>query len=699
MASHNRMVAVAAFLTLLTVGMSQAAEREAYLRGMIGTVKVRKGETPAWKDGRPNMVLREKDAVRTYVESQAEIMTPEGSFIKLDENSLLEIATLKDFGAGAQSTKVRILHGTILANVKKLINAGARFEFETPTAVASIRGTTVGFDVTGERTLIKVYDGEVLVTPKGSQGGVSIRTNQMATVKKGQKTVKAETLAEKPKGQIAPPAAPKADTANGPALIDTSSLKKAVDTAGRGTAPDSAAGTFRLSLVSPQDNVKVKPGGLITVAGRVSPASARVSVNGAAVTSSPAGDFKFGLAADKNPGDYDITVEAASGTQSQSMVRKYSVETPAELFLTVSMPSDGQVFGQPVIPVAGMTNPGADVSVGGIRCQVGQSGVFSGRIPIPDEETEITLDIEASYNGKSTVISRKIRYRSEIMLIITSPLNGQSFATASIPVEGQVLPTGAELYVADTKVQRNTNGKFKTTVPIPDQEGQVNLQFEVSYEGITKRESRNIVYRKPSEVKPADIIKPTISPVEMPQVAKTGVLTFTVMDRTTDDEVTFYRITDGMKESETGGPNATFSLPMEEGIHTYTVYAEDKAKNRSQQVTGTVSYLVRNFAIQMRRPIGTEIVSIPPSTPAGNFKPVYTVQFSILNVPDNDRRLIKQVTVTNLTTSQSVSQRDLIDLEMEFDIELKRGQNRLSVDVRDINDRIFSQRDLIVDVR
>jgi hypothetical protein len=694
MASHNRMVAIAAFLTLLSVGISQAAEREAYLRSMIGTVKVRKGETPEWKDGRPNMVLREKDAIRTYVESQAEIMTPEGSFIKLDENSLLEIATLKDFGAGAQSTKIRILHGSILANVKKLINAGARFEFETPTAVASIRGTTVGFDVTGERTLVKVYDGEVLVTPKGSQGGVSIKTNQMATVKKGQKTVKAETLAEKPKGAIAPPAAPKADTTKGPALIDTSSLKKAVDTAGRGSAPDSAAKAFRLSLVSPQDYLKVKPGGRITVAGRVSPASARVSVNGAAVTPSPTGDFKFSLAADKNPGDYDITVEAVSGTQSQNVVRKYSVEAPAELFLTVSMPVDGQVFGQPVIPVAGMTTPGADVTIAGVKCQVGQSGVFSGRIPIPDEETEISLDIEASYNGKTAVVTRKIRYRSEIMLIITSPLNGQSFSTASIPVEGQVLPTGAELYVVDTKVQRNANGKFKTTVSIPDQEGQVNLLFEVSYEGTTKNETRNIVYKRP-----VDIIKPVISPLEMPQVAKTSVLTFTVLDRTPDDEVTFYRVTDGMKESETGSPNSAFSLPMEEGIHTYTVYAEDKAKNRSQQVTGTVSYLVRNFAIQMRRPIGTEVITIPPSTPAGSFKPVYTVQFSILNVPDNDRRLIKQVTVTNLTTSQSVSQRDLIDLELEFDIELKRGQNRLSVDVRDINDRIFSQRDLIVEVR
>jgi hypothetical protein len=81
-------------------------------------------------------------------------------------------------------TKVSILNGTVLSNVKKLVNSGSKFEFETPTATASIRGTQVGFDVSSDKTLIKVYEGEVMVTPKGAKAAISVKTNQMTTVVK-----------------------------------------------------------------------------------------------------------------------------------------------------------------------------------------------------------------------------------------------------------------------------------------------------------------------------------------------------------------------------------------------------------------------------------------------------------------------------------------------------------------------------------
>jgi hypothetical protein len=80
----KRMALFSCILVVVTSVVSDAVEREAYLKSMIGSVKVRKGESPIWKDGRQQMLLREKDAVRTFVESQAEVMTAEGSVMKLD---------------------------------------------------------------------------------------------------------------------------------------------------------------------------------------------------------------------------------------------------------------------------------------------------------------------------------------------------------------------------------------------------------------------------------------------------------------------------------------------------------------------------------------------------------------------------------------------------------------------------------------
>jgi len=68
--------------------------------------------------------------------------------------------------------------------------------------------------------------------------------------------------------------------------------------------------------------------------------------------------------------------------------------------------------------------------------------------------------------------------------------------------------------------------------------------------------------------------------------------------------------------------------------------------------------------------------------------PTYTVQFQIYNVPDNDRSLVKSVTVKNLSNGQSASMKDLFDLEVQVDIQLSRGQNRIEVDVLDINNNV-----------
>ena len=695
----KRMAFLSCILVVAAAVVSGAVERDAYLKSMIGSVKVRKGESPTWKDGRQQMVLREKDAVRTFVESQAEIMTAEGSMMKLDENTTLEMSAMKEFGGGAQSTKIKVLNGTVLANVKKLVNTSSSFEFETPTAVASIRGTTLGIDVTGDKTSIKVYEGEVMVKPRGGNASVSVKTNQMVTVVKGQKTVTAEAISGKDKNMVVPPqdSVHKDTTGVKPKPDTVMKQKPALDTAGLGLSkvkPDTAAAALRLSVIMPQDNLHVKPLAQIIVAGKVVPPSAKVAVGGAGAAVSPTGDFKVLINAGKTAGDFEISIEASNGSQTQSMVRKYTIDAPAQLFLQVTSPSDGQKFGVTVIPVTGITTPGAEVSVSGLKCQVGPNGAFSGRIPIPDEENQLSLEFEAVLGSQTQQVMRKIVYQPDITVLITSPQPGQIFNSTSIQVAGQILPSTAELIVYDTKIPITTNGKFMGYVTIPDEEGQIALKFDISYQGAVRTESRTITYKKA-----VDKIAPVVQPSSMPAIYRTSNMAFMVVDQTPDDEITFYKLTDGSRESETGRPNSSFNLRLEEGIHKYTVYAEDLAKNRSSQVTGTVTYMSRSCTIKLRKPMGTEVVHIPPSAPAGSFTPQYTVQFTILNVPDDDRRLIKEVSVTNLATHKTVTQKNILDLDMEFDVELQRGNNPLSIDILDVLDRPFSEKNLMVIVR
>jgi len=53
-----------------TMILSQTSQREASVQSMIGNVKIRKSDNPNWKDARVKMLIKEKDAVRTFVESR-----------------------------------------------------------------------------------------------------------------------------------------------------------------------------------------------------------------------------------------------------------------------------------------------------------------------------------------------------------------------------------------------------------------------------------------------------------------------------------------------------------------------------------------------------------------------------------------------------------------------------------------------------
>lgn len=483
--------------------------------------------------------------------------------------------------------------------------------FETPTAVASIRGTVVGFTVTGDRTQIKVYEGHVLVVPAGAKEGAEIKENQMATVARGQKTVNVEKLVEKtPAGIMEPQKAP-ADTAKKPP-VDSSKLKK-TDSSG-----------LLQGKAAPRD------------------------------------------------------------TSGETTARRDTTRTPRTLKLSVSTPADGQQFSKTLIPVSGSASAGAEVIVTppGVRIMVSSSGSFSTQSPIPDEDGDQVIEVEASLDGKTQKVSRHIIYHPEFRFTLTTPGDRQTVSSTILSVKGNVQPAkGAEITALGRKLSVAPDGTFAGVISIPDEEGEVQLDFEVAVGGSQHTVTRTVVYKKA-----ADTYAPVIQSA-LPKVARQRQLCLPVYDRTADDEITFYWEIDGTRDSEKGTGNGSFCFNLEPGIHLYAVYAEDRSKNQSQRLSERIAWLETSvWNIRMRKPAGEETLRLPPSPPEDNFSPTYTVSFSIENLPGDDMNLIREVTVTNQATGETSKRSTFTDHYLEFEMKLKQGRtNMIVVEVQDIN--------------
>ncbi len=117
-----------------------------------------------WKKAVINEGLVSGDKVKTLDESRGEVAFADGSIIRIDANSNLDIVELKK-GKSGQAATAKVWSGKVWASVNKM-SKKTKFELESPTAVAAVRGTvfrmTVAEDMT---TKVAVYTGEVKVEP------------------------------------------------------------------------------------------------------------------------------------------------------------------------------------------------------------------------------------------------------------------------------------------------------------------------------------------------------------------------------------------------------------------------------------------------------------------------------------------------------------------------------------------------------
>jgi FecR protein len=135
-------VGVVAAVLLFMVGPATAKEF-ATLHPIEGEVDVQRGGDGQFRPGSEGATLREGDVVRTGPDGRAEIEYFDGSLTRLDQGTtfvLKELASIPDV-PGSKLIEGEQATGRTFQRIVELTDSESRFDVETPTATASVRGT------------------------------------------------------------------------------------------------------------------------------------------------------------------------------------------------------------------------------------------------------------------------------------------------------------------------------------------------------------------------------------------------------------------------------------------------------------------------------------------------------------------------------------------------------------------------------
>ena len=132
-----------------------------------GTVQLISGttgrQTPVDKD----TLIRVGDEILS-ASGTATVELADGSEVRVSPNSRLIFNRLTQYGkAGMVDTRLRLERGEIHTRVKPVMEGGTRFEIETPSAVAAVRGTAFAVQTSEEGTRLQVTEGKVDFGPRG----------------------------------------------------------------------------------------------------------------------------------------------------------------------------------------------------------------------------------------------------------------------------------------------------------------------------------------------------------------------------------------------------------------------------------------------------------------------------------------------------------------------------------------------------
>jgi len=126
------------------------------------------------------MTLNVGVRINTLPDSKALITFYNGSTVELDQSTELEIQNSESEGKSSRIVLKQVL-GKSVSRVIELLDPGSRYEIQTPSAYALVRGTLFSVEVDGLKdTIVKVIEKTVIVGAQGQT--VSVPAGYQVTV-------------------------------------------------------------------------------------------------------------------------------------------------------------------------------------------------------------------------------------------------------------------------------------------------------------------------------------------------------------------------------------------------------------------------------------------------------------------------------------------------------------------------------------
>ena len=149
-----------------------------------GITNFRASFQDAWKPATLQTTINAGQWLQTAKGARAIISFGKEAVITINEDTTLEIKEVAVNPDGTIKVSTKLTRGKIWSLVEKLKSEKSRYEVETPTAVAGVRGTTfmVTVNPDGQSSRIGVVEGEVGVRSLGEKPAYVILRENMAAV-------------------------------------------------------------------------------------------------------------------------------------------------------------------------------------------------------------------------------------------------------------------------------------------------------------------------------------------------------------------------------------------------------------------------------------------------------------------------------------------------------------------------------------
>lgn len=601
----------------------------------LGEAKLQKStKVGDWTDISIGNKIREKDQIRTNVESYVTIALPDGSSITVQENSLVQFATL-EAEDGVQMALTDVKTGKVKFDVQKQHTKSA-FKFKSATAVAAIRGTDGFFGSTASgKTFMSLRTGNALLENSSGKKGEVNGGQTIFAHGEGFDTFDAKSSGDenfiKELEKILDDKSIKPEE-----ILDA--LKKADEAIQ--SEKEKAASAVSCTFEELSDTITVNK---ITIKGTCT-AGATLAMAGKIITTT---DQPFEIDADWAP--------SAEGPKKFPATCATAIEFPCDKAENDKEPQKCTKL---------------------VSSQCGELLTYY--------KNTMAADSLLASDSQNAVPPFAVSTASPYKVCESGSVTIEGTFDQTDP-EGSLIVKMGNGYVSKNLVPISAGGHFSHTISISD----INSNWDekkvtVEYKGKSGNSSAAIDLNVDKTCKEVNRTAPKISFSGSDSIR--CVANFSLTGASNDIVVVTRKIDGTVIKENSYTRNNIIPTKLNSGIHEYEFIAEDQAGNTSTFKKTLGCYPNTSVKISVSGGL-SERLRVPPNTPHSKDNHIYkTLHFKINGLPQQDPRHIKRITVTQdgqtlLNYSNDQIERNDFDVQVKLNREVN-SEVKISVEMK-----------------